>query len=421
MNTRTDRKILSLAVLAWVLAACSASGEGSASSEGGTVGAAGAAFATTGGDALPAPAPAGDAAFAAMGGMPPQPAQTTAEAPLPASAGSGMQAVQIIDKSGFGQPMVAALAEIPAGWRAEGGIGWDRSTQCVTNQLQFRWRATSPDGSQAFEIMPGYNWQVQGTQIQMNPCPVAPYSSTRDFLQAVVQRVRPGARVLEYRDRPDIAQKAAASAPSNPQVQVRQDSGQMLLAYEANGRQERELFGATVAFMQMQGNIVAGTSTVYAQRAPNGKLDFALSDRIAASLKPNPQWLIAMREGGTRAVSEYSAAQRRQIDEWNARQMAAINAKGMADRAAIRANTARDVAAINAQTNANTQATNDRIHAGNLEAIGEYNTYIGTDGQPLRTSIHAGERVLQMDNGTVISTDDPYYDPAGSTELERRR
>lgn len=405
MNTRTARTTLSLAALTLALAACNASGDDVATNAG---------FAAGGDPAFAESMPGGDAAGgAAMPG-----GGTTAMA---AGATGGMQPMQIIDQAGFGQPMVAATVSVPAGWRAEGGVGWNRSTNCVTNQLQFKWRAVSPDGSQAFEILPGFNWQVQGTQVQMNPCPVAAYSSTKDFLQAYVQKVRPGARILQYRDRPDFAQKAAAQTPANPQVQIRQDSGQVLIGYEVNGQQVRELLSATVAFSQMQGNIVAGTGLVYAQRAPNGRLDFSLSDRVVASLKPNPEWLTAMRTGGNRAATAYANVQRGQIDAWNAREMARITAKGEADRAAIRANTARDIAAINQQTYNNTQLTNDHIHQQNMEGIGEYNTYIGTDGNPVQSSIHGGDRVLQMDNGDVFSTDDPNFNPAGSTELEQQQ
>lgn len=419
MNNRTVRKSLSLAALALALAACSGTGQGDDTD----------AVATAESDAAFAGGmPTGDTAAAnggaavSGGGMAAMAAGGAAGAmPGSGGAGDGMQPVEIIDQAGFGQPMVAETGLVPAGWRTEGGVNWNRGTQCVNNRLQFKWRAVSPDGSEAFEILPGYYWQVQGTQTQMNPCPVASFASTRDFLQAYAQQVRPGARILQYRDRSDVAQKAAAATPSIPQVQLRQDAGQLLIGYEVNGQQVRELLGTTVTFSQMQGTTFGGTSMVYAQRAPNGRLDFSLSDRIGSSFKPNQEWLAAMRTSGDRQVTQYSDEQRRQIETWNARRMNEITAKGNADRAAIRANTASEVAAINQQTYDNTQATNDGIHRRNLEAIGEYNTYIGTNGQPVQGSIHAGDRVLQMENGTVISTDDPYYNPAGSTELEQQQ
>ncbi len=352
------------------------------------------------------------------GGFDGQPASVQAASSMaPAGDAGRMQRVEIVDSAGFGQPVVAAAVELPAGWRTQGGVGWNRATNCVTNQLQIAWGASSPDGAQAVEVLPGFNWQVQGTQIDMNPCPAMPFASTRDFLQAVVQQNRPGARVLQYRDRSDLVQQAPATSGSG--AQVRQEAGQLLIAYTRDGRDVRETLGTTVAFSNAGGNVVAGTAMVFAQRAPAGTLDFALGERIARSIRPNPQWLQLMSEAGSRFVAQYSGRQRAAIDDWHNRQMALISARGAAERATISANTQREIAAINAQTYSNTAASNDRMQAQNLEAIGEYDRYRGNDGSEVRSSIHGGDRVLQMQDGNAFSTSDPYFNPSGSVELER--
>ena len=121
-----------------------------------------------------------------------------AAASLAQERASAMRAVDITDASGFQQPVVVAIIEIPAGWQPRGGVQWNRSTNCVSNQLRVEWLAAPPDGSQAFELMHGYQWQVQGTQMQMKPCPVQAFDSARAFLTAVVQQRRPGKRVLQH-------------------------------------------------------------------------------------------------------------------------------------------------------------------------------------------------------------------------------
>jgi hypothetical protein len=332
------------------------------------------------------------------------------------------QTVAITDASGFAEPMTAATAEVPASWRTQGGVLWNHGTNCVNNKVRVEWRARSRDDLLGFEIMPGYTWQVQGTQIQMNPCPAQPFRSAREFLEAVVQYRRAGARVLQYRDRPDMAaaRAAQASAPANPQIRSRIDAGQVLIAYQSNGVEFREVVGTSVEFTELQGNIVGGSAVVFAHRAPNGRLDFAAGDRMAASFRIDKRWgdltVAALQSAG----QQFSAGQRRAIAQWHAKEMARINAQGAADRAAIRAQTSRDVAKIHADTYANTQATNDRIHRRNLEGIGEYNTY-QDGGKQVRSSIHGGERVLRNPNGTYMSTNDPYFNPAGSRELQRVR
>ena len=61
------------------------------------------------------------------------------------------------------------------------------------------------------------------------------------------------------------------------------------------------------------------------------------------------------------------------------------------------------------------------MHRRSLEATGEYNSYAGQNGGPVRSSIHGGERVLQNPNGSAFSTIDPYFNTPGSQELQRVR
>lgn len=337
-------------------------------------------------------------------------------------APAGAQGVQIIDHQGFGRPVVAATVQIPAGWQARGGVNWDRRTPCVGNQMRLEWQAASPDGRHALEIMHGFSWQVQGTQIAMNPCPALPFRSTRDFLNAVVQQRRPGALFVAYRHRADIAQAARTAAPPS-QGAARQsfDAGELEISYPSGAATVREVLSATVNFSELQGNVVGGTSMVFAQRAAGGPVDVQVGQRITASLKADPQWLSMMQASLSGAEKNHSTAQRQQIDRWHASEMGRINAQGAADRAAIRAQTQREIGQIHSQTQANTQDTNDRMHRRNLEGVGEYNTYRDSSGNTVRSSIHGGERVLRNGDGSYSSTRDPYYNPAGSEELRRVR
>ena len=96
--------------------------------------------------------------------------------------------------------------------------------------------------------------------------------------------------------------------------------------------------------------------------------------------------------------------------------MADITARGMADRAAMRAQGNAETNAIYAQTAAGTRATNDGIYESNLRALKEEQTWTNPSGQSVQGSIHGGQRVLGRGDGTYARTDDPYYNPSGSTE-----
>jgi hypothetical protein len=333
-----------------------------------------------------------------------------------ASPDDEMQRVTIMDPAGFGAPMVSATAEIPADWRAQGGVGWDRSSDCVTNHLRMKWLASSPDGRQAFEIMPGMNWQVQGTEMQMNPCPPLPIRSARELLQIVAQRY-PDARELEYRDRADLLPKSPP--PPMQGIKASSEAGQLVIAYQDGGQEMRALLTTILSISELQGNVVVGAPAVYSQRAPKGQLNGLLGEHIMKSIKTDPQWATTMVQASRAAIERISQRQQNQIATWHAGQMARINAKGAADRSRIAAQTSREVAQIYSDTWNNTQATNDRIQRRTLEAIGSYNTYANPSaGGVVQGSIDYN-RVIRTQDGSVIGTNDPNFNPAGSEELRR--
>ena len=350
-------------------------------------------------------------------------ADATAAMPPPLDT-SRMQPAQIIDQNGFGQPMVAADVQIPAGWQAVGGVSWNDNTNCVANQLQLGWSAMAPDSLTAVEILPGFNWQVSGTENQMNPCPAAPWRSTREFLEATVQRTRPGARVLGYERLADVEQRMAQSAQANPQARLRHDAGRLLIGYAKDGVAMQELLSAAITFSSMQGNVVAGTATISSLRAPEGRLDRDLGKRIGDSMRANPQWMQAMQQRSMASLQRYDNAQRSSINDWHHRQMAIINARGAADRAAIRMRGNQEVAGIYSAIAANSSATSDRMHKTTMSGVQQVDNYAGVDGSTVQASIHGGDRVFQdtANPGNAYATDAPYAEaPAGYVELQREQ
>ncbi|HEV2747948.1 MAG TPA: hypothetical protein VGW34_11695, partial [Allosphingosinicella sp.] len=358
--------------------------------------------------------PEGAAADAPVPGAPPAGLIETSAVAAPEPSDAGPQTLAIVDSQGFGQAFRAATIEVPASWRAEGGIGWDRSTNCVASQMKIQWRASSPDRRQAFELMPGFSWQFPEGAMQMNPCPVAGIRSARDFLSAAVQQMRPGARVLQYRDRPDLGGGQQSGQPGQ-----RAEAGEVVIAYGGPSGETHEILSAAVSFSSMSGNTVGLVSYIASLRAPAGQLDPELGRRLQRSLKPDPQYLAMVQQAGTQAANDYGNRQRQEIDSWHAGRMADINARGAADRAAIRAQTSRDVAAINSQTHANTMATNDRINETTRQGLMEESTWVNPQtGSTYQGSIHGADRVIQLDDGSFVRSDDPYYNPSGSVEYE---
>ena len=335
-------------------------------------------------------------------------------------AGDGMQEVTIIDSQGFGQPMNVGTVSIPADWKTRGGVTWDRRGQCVGNMMRMSWAAFSPDGQQGFEIRPGYNWQVQGTEIQMNPCAPMPIRSVRDYLSMVVQqRYGDRARMLDYRDRPEIAQGMKQNGPLPPNMKAWNEAGQMLIAFTLDGKEFRESLLTLIFFSESQGNVVGGTANIYAQHAPNGQLDLELGERIRKSMRPNMQWVQMFGQAGQDAADRIGAEQRNGITKWHNDRMTEINLKGARDRSQIRMQTQREVSQIYSDTWKSTQDTNDRMHRRSLEAVGEYNTYRdSTTNAPVRATIH-NNHVWRVGDGNYVSTNDPNFSPTNGVQLRR--
>lgn len=356
-------------------------------------------------------------------GMLVQASETAQDGLPPPPDTSRLMPAQIIDQAGFQQPMVVADLQIPVGWQTLGGVTWNDATTCVANQLQIGWTAIAPDSLTAVEILPGFSWQVAGTEQQMNPCPSAPYRSTREFLEATVQRTREGARVLDYQDQPEVAQRAAQAAQANPQVQARHDAGRLLIAYTKEGVEMREVLTAVVSFTTVGGSVAGGTGMINAVRGPKDRFDIELGQRISASMQPNMQWMHAMRQRSEASMQRWNDGQRNSINDWHNRQMAIINARGAADRHAIRMRTNSEVAGIYNAIASNNSTSSDKIHRQNMEAIGGYNTYAGVDGTTVRNSIHNGNQVFQDTNNpnNIYATDAAYPNPPSSyVELERK-
>lgn len=322
--------------------------------------------------------------------------------------------IQIVDERGFGQPLVALRAELPGDWRTEGGMSWNRNSECVANHFRLQWRGRSPDGRRSLELMPGLSWQVLGTDIPMNPCPPLAARNAQNFLLMVAQRY-PGARVLGFRDRPDLAE---SSAPANG-AHVEMTAGELSIAYPSGAGEVREILTATLTTSEYQGNVCIGVPMVLAYRVIGGDPDPAVSDRFLKSMQVDRDWQARMQQVSMQLVAQISERQRQGIASWHADQMGRISARGAADRAQIRMQTNREVAQIYSNTWSNGMATDERIQRRTLESIGEYNTYADpASGGVVRESTDYN-RVLRTEDGNYISTNDPYLAPAGSEELQR--
>lgn len=354
-----------------------------------------------------------------------------------AVAGTGgrahLQDAQIIDARGFSEPLLAYTIKIPANWQVGGGVVWNPNAACHGDIRNLDWAAHAPDGRTSFGVQRGLAWQNPRTALPTDPCPLLGITTAREFLEAVAQADRPGARILDYREateasrriREEIdaaqAQRAARGEAQEGRGDV--DSGQLLIGWNEGGTEMREVLQASVLRTVLHRDTYS-VSELMRMRAPDGQLDLALFDQIAGSVKPDPRWSAAATTRGLRQIQHYFDTQRGEIMLDHQRKMAAINARGMADRHQIRMQAQQDIAGIYASTHANTMATNEGMHRRSLGAIGEYNSYNGTGGTVVQHSIHAPQRVFQHADfpDRIVSSDDPWAQPpSGYVEIQQVR
>lgn len=376
--------------------------------------------AAPGSDDASAVAVGADGPFAApagtdLGRAPAASGEFPANAPAPAA--DGLQRITIMDTNGFGAPIPAMTINVPAGWQpVQGGVIWDAQAPCG-NSPRHEWRTQSPDGQQAVEMLPTEVWQfnnLPNMQGLPTPCPMWRIGTVRDYLQSLVQRKRPGARILDFRARPDLIR--FPPPPNTAQDRYWKEAGEVLIAYTANGVDMREDIGAVVQFHQ---STLAGTGPgdvrifvngfsmpALAIRAPAGQLDMAMLSRVSQSAQVDPQWQARM-------------------DQHNG-VLARQGLKGQAERGQIIRRTGQEVAAINNDTWRSGDISRDNMHQANIDSINNVQRYQDpTTGGEVQLD-NRYDHAYRTGDGTYIQSNDPNLNQQGALgadaeELERSR
>ncbi len=353
----------------------------------------------------------------------PAPAENRAAAParteLPAGA-VRVQSSKIMDRNGFAQPMVAATMLIPVGWKTEGGIVWAQNMSgCGLNTPHINWTATSPDGSSAIQMLPEEKWSGHNMQypgMQQSQCPNVIVTDPRQYITQYVQRVRPGAQLLDYRERTDIVEGVSRMMPPQPPdmygMQTRQwvGAGDALLGYQLQGREMRELVGVIAIFSQNRiadgmGGVMETYTTLslpsFAYRAPEGQLDFNKAAMIRNSYKADPQW--------SAKIAQFHA------------NISRTNAKGAADRARISAQTNREISDMQMDSWRKQQESNDRNAREFNEAIRGVETYNDPINGGSVQLDNTYDNAWQLNDGTYVLTDDPSFNPYAATGQDGQR
>jgi hypothetical protein len=337
-----------------------------------------------------------------------------------------VQRAEIIDRQGFEQPLVAATMLIPVGWRTEGGVEWSVGNRCGPDH-RVNWKASAPDNSSAIQIIPEEKWAGGNFPQPDNPCPNVPISATRPYLEWYVQRNRPGARVLDYRPRPDLAERFKSLATTSGgggggEMRSWVEAGEVLIGYQVGGRSMRETIASVGFFIHSRFEGIGSNQPIellqgqtfpgFAMRAPEGALDFKTSEALRKSIQAGPEWNARMIR---------SSNERHQVAMESGRQMAETNRRAAAERSAIIAQTGREINDMQMGTWQRQNESSDRTQRESIESIRGVETYNDPHyGGSVQLS-NQYQHAWQLRDGSYLLTDDSNFDPNRDLGVQGQR
>lgn len=325
----------------------------------------------------------------------------------------------IVDATGFAQPMAAATVFVPHGWKTEGGVIWAQDFLC-TNGYNFLWTAYAPDGSMSVGITPQTAWEMNtiGAGPTRPGCQLMQIQSVRQFLEMQVGNTVPGARMLDYRERPDLLGEIGfqPSRTPMPAGEIRRwaEGGEILFGFERDGRAMRGLMAAVVQFdmtvsdyTQMMGDVPGARSEFvsafahpgWTASAEEARFDGALFEALRKSIKSNPQW--------ARAITGHNA------------RIAQMSIEESRKRAQMINETNDHIARLRQETWTAQQESADRRFREFGEALRGVETYKDEWGPGGQTELSSRyEHAWRLKDGTYVMTDDASFDPWRDLRLE---
>ncbi len=339
-----------------------------------------------------------------------------------------MKKVALVDRYGFEKPLPAISMLIPSDWKFESDVVYPKGMPCG-EMVKLSFRAQSPDGKLAIELLPAYVWQwaddpnsrqmMQSSNQQAQKfgkagCDLMQPMHAADFVTKVMApKARPGARVLGVEPIPGVnesLQKQTQQAQAQAQqvglkVRISSESARAKVAYESKGVPVEEWLSTVVTVHARPLPVFSGgrmgettsyteeARLLFAMRAPAGQLESnqKLFQLIVSTMIIEPDW-----QG---RVAQVQA------------NIAAIRQKGEADRQKIRQQSAEDIHRIQNETFQHQQHAQDVQHQQFSQYIRDVETYRDPNsGERVELSNQYGH-AWSNGTGEYILSDSPNFNP----------
>ena len=315
--------------------------------------------------------------------------------------------VQAMDTTGFGRPLTAFSMLVPTHWKTQGGIVWAPNNRCNRSGYFFAFGAGNEAETEGVAILPQITWTTQpGTA-----CPQLQVGGARDLLTIYAQQLAEGAQVVDYRPRPDLMKDLQALAYRNDYggmvSEQAVDAGEVLIAYQENGRDMRGTLSAAVIMWRIAtpaqygfaGQDIRGGVSLpaFGAFAEAGRLDLHVAETIRKSIVPGPEW--------SQEIARHHAVMNRQ-NQQHANRMSQITSQANSEIS--------DIIHKGYQTRS---AIQDRGHRETIEAIRGVETYNDPVNGGTVQLDNTYDHAFQLDDGSFVLTNDNFYQPFNGHRL----
>lgn len=324
--------------------------------------------------------------------------------------------VSIMDSNGFERPLPAASSVVPADWTTRGGVVWKQHGSCLPGPAM-DWSATSADGKAMIRVLPVSAWKagnMMGMTIEPD-CLRAPFNTADEYARSFVAGFRGGQLVNVERD--EGLSQLLAQPPffmelyGDPYMRSWADAAAIHFTYNEQGT---EYTGGLMLFTQhsyvamsgmfgMQQEMVSGGAAVQILfSAPTANLadyeDTFLT--FMQNFQPGPEWTDRLNRMQAQMSQERIETSRR-ISQ-------------------IIADTSADISAMNMASWRARNESQDRGSRQFSEAIRGVQSY-NADTPGGQVELPAGyDRAFQLNDGTFVVTNDPFYDPYRTSGIDGR-
>lgn len=327
-----------------------------------------------------------------------------------------LKRVSIMDTQGFERPLPAATTVLPANWTERGGVVWRMHGSCLPGPAM-DWSATSPDGKATIRVLPVSAWKagnMMGMTIERD-CLRTPFNTADEYARAFVSGFRGGQMVNVERD-PELSRILSQDPfsfelPGDPYMRSWTDAAAIHFTYDEQGT---EYTGGLMLFTQHSYVAMGGMFGMRQEMVSGGAAVQILFSAPTANISDYEDTFLTFMQNYQPGAEWTDRMNRMQA------QMSQERIETSRRISQIISDTSADISAMNMSSwraRNESQDRGSRQFSEAIRGVQSYNAEI-PGGQIELPSGY--DRAFQLNDGTFVVTNDPFYDPYRTTGIDGR-